>query len=75
MHNAAENGTDIAAIQKKADTASDIADYNATNYANLIGVNLDEELADMIKYQRAFEASAKVFSTVNDLMGTIISMI
>ena len=66
---------DIANIQGKADTAQDIADTDKTNYINLIGVNLDEELADMIKYQRAYEASAKLFSTINDLMGTIISMV
>lgn len=74
-NNAADVGSDIAEIQSKADTAQDIADTDATNYANLIGVNLDEELADMIKYQRAFEASAKIFSTANDLMGTIIGMV
>lgn len=74
-NNAAKTGSDIANIESKADVANDIADSDATNYANLIGVNLDEELADMIKYQRAFEASAKVFSTANDLMGTIISMV
>ena len=74
-NNAAKAGMDIANIQGKADTAQDIADADATNYINLIGVNLDEELSDMIKYQRAYEASAKLFSTINDLMGTIIGMV
>ena len=74
-NNAAKTGMDVATIQAKADTANDIADADATNYANIVGVNLDEELADMIKYQRAYEASAKLFSTINDLMGTIISMV
>lgn len=74
-NNAAKAGMDIANIQGKADTAQDIADTDANNYVNLIGVNLDEELSDMIKYQRAYEASAKLFSTINDLMGTIISMV
>ena len=74
-NNAAKTGLDAANIATKADTAQDIADMDATNYANMVGVNLDEELADMIKYQRAFEASAKIFSTVNDLMGTIIGMV
>jgi len=72
---AAKNGMDLANIDKKADIYQDIADTDANNYANLVGVNLDEELADMIRYQRAFEASAKVFSTANDLLGTIIGMV
>ena len=74
-NNAAKTGMDIAAVQTKADTANDIANADIVNYSNLIGVNLDEELADMIKYQRAYEASAKLFSTINDLMGTIIGMV
>ena len=62
-------------INSKAKTYNDIYQTDANNYANLIGVNLDEELSDMIRYQRAFEASARVFTTVNDLMGTILSMV
>ncbi len=72
---AAKSGSDLAGVEKKAGIYQDIADTDANNYANLIGVNLDEELADMIRYQRAFEASAKLFSTVNDLIGTIIGMV
>lgn len=74
-NSAAKVGMDISSVQSRADTAQDILDIDKTNYSNIIGVNLDEELADMIKYQRAFEASAKIFSTVNDIMGAIISMV
>ena len=75
INNAAKNGMDAANIQDKADTFQNIADMDATNFANLIGVNLDEELADMIKYQRAYEASAKIFSTANNLIDTILTMV
>ena len=75
INNAAKNGMDTANIIGKAETYQGVADSLATDYANITGVNLDEELADMIKYQRAFEASAKVFSTVNDIIGTIIGMV
>lgn len=74
-NNAAKNGMDAANITSKAENAQDLSDSAATNFANLIGVNLDEELADMIRYQRAYEASAKLFSTINDLIGTIINMV
>ena len=74
-NNAAKNGMDLSNIQNKADTAQGLVDSATTNYANLVGVNLDEELSDMIRYQRAYEASAKLFSTINDLIGTIIGMV
>lgn len=37
------------------------------------GVNIDEELIDMIRFQRAFEASSKVMSTMNQILDIIIN--
>ena len=39
-----------------------------------VAVNLDEELSDLIKYQRAYEASARVFSTVDSLLETLTAL-
>lgn len=75
INNASAVGLDTAQAQNKADIANDILTNSINNYNNLIGVNLDEELADMIRYQRAYEASAKVFTTVNDLIGVILNMV
>ena len=36
------------------------------------GVSMDEEMADMMKYQRAYEASARVVRTLDDLLDTIV---
>ena len=37
------------------------------------GVNLDEEAANLIKYQQAYEASARVISTIQTLFETLIN--
>lgn len=71
----AKNGLDKDSIGGKADTYNDILDSALTNYSNLTGVNIDEEIADLLKFQRAYEASAKVFSTANGLYDTILGMI
>jgi flagellar hook-associated protein 1 FlgK len=39
------------------------------------GVSLDEEAADMIRYQRAFEASSRYFSIINDLTAELLQMV
>ncbi|MFM7468402.1 MAG: flagellar hook-associated protein FlgK [Vampirovibrionales bacterium] len=39
------------------------------------GVNLDEEGADMLRFQRAFEAASRVLTTYDKLYETIINMV
>lgn len=37
------------------------------------GVSLDEEMADLVRFQRAFQASSKVFSIVDELLDTVVN--
>jgi len=36
-------------------------------------VSLDEELADLMKFQRAFQASSRVFSVIDDLLDNVVN--
>jgi flagellar hook-associated protein 1 FlgK len=38
------------------------------------GVNIDEEAVRMIEYQRAFQASARVIATVNEMIDTLLKL-
>lgn len=39
-----------------------------------IGVNIEEELMDLIKYQRAYEASARVFTTSSEILEVLVNL-
>jgi flagellar hook-associated protein 1 FlgK len=39
------------------------------------GVNLDEELTNMLLYQRAYQASAKIITAADDMLQTLIAMV
>lgn len=39
------------------------------------GVSMDEEMSDLILYQRAYEAAAKMVSVMDELLNTVLSMI
>ena len=38
------------------------------------GVSIDEEVANLVSYQRAFQASARLITTMDKLMGDVINM-
>ncbi len=38
------------------------------------GVSIDEETANMVKFQHAYEASAKVMQTANEMFDTVIGI-
>jgi len=57
---------------QKADTA---VLQNLTDQRNQVsGVNLDEEAANLLKYQQLYSASSKVLQTGNQLFNTLISI-
>ena len=42
--------------------------------SSISAVNMDEELTDMMQYQKAYEASARFINTVDRMMETVINM-
>ncbi len=38
------------------------------------GVSLEDEMINLLKYQKGFEASAKFLATVDEMMGTLLSL-
>lgn len=58
------NQRDLAAIV--------VNDANRT-LADVSGVSTDEELTDMLRYQRAYEASARVITVVDELLDRLIN--
>jgi flagellar hook-associated protein 1 len=86
---ASQDGQSLAQLYDKlvSDTAQGAA---ATKYATegfrtfqqtlegqklaVSGVNLDEEAINMISYQRAYQASAKVIATINELLDTLLNL-
>jgi len=68
-------GNDVAlATQQNSFHTAEASSLTQQRQA-LSGVNVDEELVSMIKYQRSYEASAKVIQTSNQMLSTLMGLI
>jgi flagellar hook-associated protein 1 FlgK len=55
-------------------TTTNLQSYLQTQISSVSGVNMDEELANMVTFQNSYQASAKYISTISTLMTTLINM-
>jgi len=39
------------------------------------GVSLDEEMVDLVRFQHAYDAAAKLISTVDEMLATVVNMV
>ncbi|MDD3149720.1 MAG: flagellar hook-associated protein FlgK [Candidatus Gastranaerophilales bacterium] len=67
-------GVKSESIKDRLETQDSIVNQVIAKRDSTTGVSLDEELVDLVKYQRAYEASAKVFNVISDIMKVIISL-
>jgi len=68
-------GNDVALAKQQNSFYTAEGSSLAQQRQALSGVNVDEELVSMIKYQRAYEASAKVIQTSNQMLTTLMGLI
>ncbi|MDY7105269.1 MAG: flagellar hook-associated protein FlgK [Actinomycetota bacterium] len=70
---AGQLGSSAAAADEARAPAAEYLERAETRRMETTGVSLDEEMAELIKLQRAYEASARVVSTVDELLDRLIN--
>jgi flagellar hook-associated protein 1 FlgK len=66
--------TQSADANSNATTQSDLLTQAQSQQSSESGVNLDEELSNMMTYQQAYSASARMLSTVDQLYDTLMQI-
>ncbi|MFN3255967.1 MAG: flagellar hook-associated protein FlgK [Ilumatobacter sp.] len=65
-------GIDTRDASRRADTQQMMADQAIDDAQSVSGVSLDEEMVNLIQAQRGYEASARVLTAIDQMLGTII---
>lgn len=68
-----ELGQALAGANSRVDDQTNIEKLVRSQRDSVSGVSLDEEMADLMKYQRAFQASSRVFAVVDELLETVVT--
>jgi len=66
-------GQSLTTANAHVKSQTSIATLVKSQRDSVSGVSLDEEMADMIKYQRAFQASSRVVSIIDELLDTVVN--
>jgi flagellar hook-associated protein 1 len=66
-------GSDVANATNAQSIAQAAVDAAEDRRQNVSGVSLDEEMANMLRFQRGYQASARAMSTIDDMLDTLIN--
>jgi flagellar hook-associated protein 1 len=66
-------GQALAAANARVEDQSNIARLVRSQRDGVSGVSLDEEMADLMKFQRAYQASSRVFNVLDELLDNVVN--
>ena len=67
-------GNSVAVVNGQISDQSVVEKMLQRQRDSVSGVSLDEEMTDLIKFQKAFEASAHLITTVDEMLTTILNL-
>ena len=71
----AGTGNAVQSAQSASNTATSLLTAIDNQRQSVGGVSLDEEMSNLITFQRGYEASARMMDTINSVLGTLISSV
>lgn len=67
-------GSSLQSVNDQLSNSNSVAQMLSTQRASASGVNTDTEMTNLLQFQKAYEASAELISTINQMLQTVISM-
>ncbi|MBM3846430.1 MAG: flagellar hook-associated protein FlgK [Verrucomicrobia bacterium] len=67
-------GQSLANTNGQAETQQVVEDMLLRQRDSLMGVSIDEEMSDLIRFQKAYQASARIITTVDEMLETVLTL-
>jgi flagellar hook-associated protein 1 FlgK len=67
-------GEDLSSVNQQLADQKVVAELLKGQRDSVSGVSIDEEMADLTRFQRGYQASAKLINTIDELMDTTLSL-
>jgi flagellar hook-associated protein 1 FlgK len=71
----ADVGTRTQQAENNAGIQNNLLSQAESAKSEVTGVNLDEEAADLVRFQQAYQAAAQVFTVANSLFDSLLSAV
>ena len=68
-------GSDVKSAQSAQQTSQSLLSAISNQRQSISGVSLDEEMTNLLQYQQAYQASARVMNAINETLNTLINQV
>jgi flagellar hook-associated protein 1 FlgK len=69
----AQVGSNLNEAQRQQGNAQVLTDSVQDHRQSVAGVSMDEEMSNLVRFQRAYQASARAMSTMDEMMDVLIN--
>jgi flagellar hook-associated protein 1 len=66
-------GSDVQSANNANTTATSVLSSISAQRQSVSGVSIDEEMSNLIKFQRGYQAAARALTTMDDILNTLIN--
>ena len=71
----ADIGVDLNSVTSRLSHQEGMIRQLEMRRESVAGVSLDEEMADLVRFQHAYEASARLISIADEMLETVIGLV
>jgi flagellar hook-associated protein 1 FlgK len=71
----ADVGNKVRQAQIGSEVKRQVLEQSQAEWSSAVGVNLDEEAADLVRFQQAYQAAARIISVADEVFQTLINAV